>query len=142
MLNKFICIARLVEDPELKHTRSEVPVTTVRIAIKRDYTAKAEAKDITDFFDAVAWRSTAEFICNNFHKGKLICLVGRLQNRAFEDKDGNKRTVTELQVDDAHFAGDKSPTESGGQSQPSPFDSSDAHYPFGGQMPAPSPFDN
>ena len=59
MLNSIIITGRLVADPELRHTQSNVAVTSFRIANDRDY-GKGDEKE-TDFFDVVAWRATAEF---------------------------------------------------------------------------------
>lgn len=61
MLNRITMTGRLVADPELRRTQSGVSVTSFRIANDRDY-GKGEEKE-TDFFDVVAWRSTAEFMC-------------------------------------------------------------------------------
>ena len=79
MLNRITMTGRLVADPELRRTQSGVSVTSFRIANDRDY-SKGEEKE-TDFFDVVAWRSTAEFICN--------------------------RVSTEILVDNAYFADSK-----------------------------------
>ena len=77
MLNRITMTGRLVADPELRRTQSGVSVTSFRIANDRDY-GKGEEKE-TDFFDVVAWRSTAEFICKYFTKGRMISVDGRLQ---------------------------------------------------------------
>ena len=61
MLNQAIMMGRLCADPELRKTQSEISVCSIRIAVDRDY-GKGEQKE-TDFFDVVAWRGTAEFIC-------------------------------------------------------------------------------
>ena len=76
MLNRITMTGRLVADPELRRTQSGVSVTSFRIANDRDY-GKGEEKE-TDFFDVVAWRSTAEFICKYFTKGRMISVDGRL----------------------------------------------------------------
>ena len=81
MLNRITMTGRLVADPELRRTQSGVSVTSFRIANDRDY-GKGEEKE-TDFFDVVAWRSTAEFICKYFTKGRMISVDGRLQTRGF-----------------------------------------------------------
>ena len=62
----------------------------------------------TDFFDCVAWRKTAEFVSRYFAKGRMIIVEGRMQNRSWTDKEGNKRRSTEIIVDAAHF-GDSKP---------------------------------
>lgn len=98
--NKVILGGRLVETPELKQTPSGLAVTTFRIAVGRKYTKGQE--QTADFFSVTAWRTTAEFICKYFSKGASICLVGSVQNRQYE-KDGEKRTFTEIIADEASF---------------------------------------
>lgn len=112
MLNRAIMMGRLCADPELKKTQSGVSVCSFRIAVDRDYGKKEEKE--TDFFDVVAWRATAEFICKFFSKGRMIVAEGRMQTRPWTDKDGNKRVTTELVVDNAYF-GDSKRDADGGQ---------------------------
>ena len=64
MLNRITIMGRLVRDPELKYTASNTPVTSFTLAVDRDFGEKK-----TDFIDCVAWKQTAEFVCNYFHKG-------------------------------------------------------------------------
>ena len=60
-----------------------------------------------DFLDCVAWRQTAEFICKYFKKGSSLCVVGNLQKREWQDKNGGKRYATEIIVDEALFVDSK-----------------------------------
>ena len=106
MLNKVILMGRLTHDPELRKTASDKSVTSFSLAVDRNY-AKDKEKRETDFLDCVAWRNTAEFICRNFAKGSLIAVVGRLEVRPWEDKQGQKRRSTEIIVDDVYFTGDR-----------------------------------
>lgn len=109
--NKIILGGRLTADPELKTTQSGVSVTSFSIAVSRPRTKDADKQ--TDFIDCVAWRQTAEFITRWFHKGSSILLEGSLQVRSFEDKNGQKRRVTEVNVDGAFFV-DSLNEEAGG----------------------------
>ena len=106
MLNVTIMTGRLVEDPELRRTNSDIPVSSFRIAVRRDYTKKGEDA-ATDFFDVVAWRSTAEFICKYFQKGSLIQVAGRIENRTWEDKHGQARVTAEIIADKVYFGDSK-----------------------------------
>ena len=101
MLNRVTLMGRLVADPELRSTASNLSVCSFRIAVDRDY-KKGDQKE-TDFIDIVAWRSTAEFVANYFKKGRVIAVDGRLQIRPWEDKDGNKRFATEVVADNVYF---------------------------------------
>ena len=75
MLNKVLLIGRLVADPELKYTPSNVAVVAFKIAVDRSYQKQGEEKK-TDFISCVAWRNTAEFVAKYFSKGQLINVVG------------------------------------------------------------------
>ena len=67
MLNKVILMGRLTADPELRYTKSEVPVTAFSLAVNRDFKGQNGEAPV-DFIDIVCWRHTAEFASNYFHK--------------------------------------------------------------------------
>jgi len=99
----IVCImGRLTADPELRTTSSGTSVTSFTVAVDREF-----KKDETDFLNVVAWRQTADFITRYFRKGKMIAIVGSIQTRQYEDKNGNKRTATEIIAEKASFCGDK-----------------------------------
>lgn len=108
--NKVILIGNLCADPELKTTQSGVSVTSFSIAVGRRKVKDQEPQ--TDFINIVAWRGTAEFICNYFQKGKAILIVGSLQTRTWEDQNGQKRYVTEVVAEEAQFVEKKSDSTS------------------------------
>jgi single-strand DNA-binding protein len=81
MLNRTIIMGRLVRDPELKTTQSGLSVTSFSVAVERDFKDKGSGEKITDDFDVVAWRQTAEFVCKYFSKGRMIVVDGKLQSR-------------------------------------------------------------
>lgn len=91
MLNAVCLMGRMVADPELRHTQSQIPVTSFRIAVDRTYQPKGAEQRQADFLDIVAWRNTAEFVCRYFRKGQLIAVQGSIQTRKYTDKDGNNR---------------------------------------------------
>ncbi len=111
-MNKVILIGNLTKDPELRTTQSGVSVCTFRIAVSRRF-ANAQGVRESDFFDVVAWRQSADFVSRYFSKGRRIAVVGSLQNRSYEAKDGTKRTVTEIVADEVEFA-DSRPSQDGG----------------------------
>lgn len=106
-MNKVILMGRLARDPELRSTPNGVSVCTFTLAVSRRF-KNANGEYDADFINCVAWRQTAEFISKNFTKGRMLGVVGTLQTRSYE-KDGQKRYVTEVSVDEAYFAGDKGP---------------------------------
>lgn len=105
MLNHITVMGRICNDIELRRTGAGVAVASFTVACDRDFGQNGQKE--TDFFDIVAWRGTGEFIERNFFKGKMIVVSGRLQNRKWEDKNGNKRTTAEIIVDNAYFADTK-----------------------------------
>jgi single stranded DNA-binding protein (ssb) len=120
MLNTLAITGRLVADPELRTTTQGTSVTSLRIAVQRDYATNGERE--TDFFEVVVWRGTAEFICKNFRKGNLVTFVGRIQNREWTDKNDQKRVTTEIHAEQAYF----------GESKPKDGASSNQQYDSGG----------
>lgn len=106
MLNVVVLTGRLVADPELRHTSSDIAVTSFTIAVNRRFARPGEERQ-TDFIDIVAWRNTAEFICKYFSKGQLIAIEGSIQTGSYQDKDGNKRKTFEIVARDAQFAESK-----------------------------------
>lgn len=112
MANIVIVSGRMVVDPELRQINEEKAVCNFRIAVPRRF--KPQEGPDSDFFNAVAWNRAAEFICKYFSKGKRIELIGSLQTRNWEDRDGNRRTTTEIAVSSVDFVGDKEKTDSSG----------------------------
>ena len=114
MLNKVILMGRLTRDPELRATAADVSVAAFTLAVDRGYSRRDNSPQQTaDFINIVAWRSTAEFVCRWFTKGQLVAVSGRLQVRNYEDREGNKRTVTEVVADEVFFAEKKKNIETG-----------------------------
>lgn len=106
MLNIAALMGRLVADPELKHTSSNIAVCSFRIAVDRNI-ADSSGERKADFIDIVAWRNAAEFVCKYFTKGQMIAVNGRIQTRNYEDKNGNKRTAVEVVAENVNFCGSK-----------------------------------
>lgn len=106
MINRVVLMGRLCADPEQKYTNSGVAVTSFRIAVDRSYVKQGEQRQ-TDFFDVVAWRQTAEFVCRNFAKGSLIAIDGQLQSRTYQTREGQNRTVIEVMADNVSFTGER-----------------------------------
>lgn len=120
MINNVILMGRMTADAELKSTQGGKYVTSFSIAVERDFTQNGERQ--TDFLNLVAWGKTAEFITNYFGKGDMIAVVGSLQTRNYEDKNGNKRTATEVRVDKASFCGGKTEKKEEPKNDADPFE--------------------
>lgn len=118
MLNCAIIMGRLTSDPELRKTPSSVDVTRFTVAVDRGYVKQGEERK-ADFINIVAWRQTAEFICNYFKKGSMIAVQGSIQTGSYE-KDGVKRSTFEIVADNVSFCGGKSDGQSSNSSQIEP----------------------
>ena len=116
MLNVAVLTGRLVADPELRHTTSDVAVTSFTIAVDWSY-QKGGADRQADFIDIVAWSGTADFVCKYFRKGQLISVQGSIQTRSYQDKDGNKRKAFEIVADNVHFAESKKDAGTGSRAE-------------------------
>lgn len=101
MLNKAILMGRLVRDPELRRTQSNTAVASFTLAIDRQRDKDGNRQ--TDFIDCVAWGKKAEFLTRYFTKGMAVIIVGQIQSRNWEDKNGNKRTTIEVSCEDVSF---------------------------------------
>ena len=112
MLNKAILMGRLTRDPELRYTQNNTPVATFTLAIDRSYSRGQERQ--TDFIDIVAWRRTAEFVSQWFTKGMMAVVVGSIQSRRWQDKNGNNRTSIEVVADEVQFGESKRSREANG----------------------------
>ena len=106
-MNKVILVGNLTRDPELTETPSGVAVCRFAIAVSRDY-ANADGTRETDFFNITVWRGRAENCGKYLKKGNKVAIVGSLQNRSYEDKDGVKRNVTDIIANEVEFLTPKS----------------------------------
>ena len=128
MLNKAILMGRLTRDPEMRYTpNGNVPVVSFSIAVERNYSGSNRER-ITDFIDIVAWRRTAEFVSQWFTKGMMIVVVGSIQTRRWQDKNGNNRTSVEVIADEVQFGESKKSREQDGTGAAKPQHASAAIY--------------
>ena len=119
MLNQIVIMGRLTRDPELRRTGSGIAVASFSLAVDRDFGSREGGEKETDFIDIVAWRNTAEFVSKYFAKGRMAVVTGRLQIRAWNDKDGNKRRSAEVVADNVYFGDSKKDATDGNFAPPS-----------------------
>ena len=93
-MNIVTMSGRLTKDPELRRTGEGIACCSFSLAVRRP-----KSKDTTDFHDCVAWRQSAEYLCQYGHKGDIVCVSGPLTKREWTDKDGNKRYAVEVLCD-------------------------------------------
>ena len=109
-MNKAILVGRLTRDPELRTTANGTSVCTFSIAVNRRF-KNAEGGYDADFINCVAWRQQAEFMAKYFAKGRMVGVVGSIQTRNYDNKEGQKVCVTEVAVDEVHFVESKSSSD-------------------------------
>lgn len=98
MLNRAILTGRLTRDPELRYTTSGTAVVQATIAVDRQFKNQQGERE-ADFINLVIWRKAAENFANFTHKGSLVGIDGRIQTRTYENKQGQRVYVTEINVD-------------------------------------------
>lgn len=103
MMNIAILQGRLAQDPQVRRTDSGKTCTSFTLAVERDQKDRQ-----ADFLDCVAWQQTGDFVGKYFLKGDPILIQGSVQNRSWEDKQGAKRTKTEVIAARVWFCGGKS----------------------------------
>lgn len=107
MLNHITLMGRLTRDPELRRTSSGIACCNFSLACERDIASTQTGQRETDFIDCVAWRNAAEFVSKYFSKGSMAAVSGRLQVRAWPDKNGNSRRTAEILCDNIYFGSTK-----------------------------------
>ncbi|MEA2498076.1 MAG: single-strand DNA-binding protein [Actinomycetota bacterium] len=100
--NCVTLVGNITDDPELRFTPSGAAVANFTVAVNRRYkNPDGQWEDKLDgFFRCNCWRDMAENISESLKKGMRVMVVGRLQQRSWEDGEGNKRSVVEIQVDE------------------------------------------
>src|SRR5262245_47108846 len=113
-VNKVILLGHLGKDAETKFTPSGVSKSTFSIATSRRWKDQqsGEWKEETDWHNVVLWRS--ENLSNYLLKGKQVYVEGRLSSRSYEDKEGQKKYITEVVAEELILLGGRGETPSGG----------------------------
>ena len=101
--NQITLVGNLADDPELRYTPQGVAVANIRVAVnrrKRNPQTNEWEDALDGFFTCNVWREMAENVAESLHKGTRVVVVGRLRTRQFEDREGQSRSVTEVEVDE------------------------------------------
>jgi single-strand DNA-binding protein len=115
-VNKVILVGNLGRDPEVRFTQGGSPVANFTLATNEVWNDKAGARqERTEWHRVVAWGKTAEIARDHLSKGKQVYIEGSLQTRQWEDRDGNKRSTTEIKANRLVLLGR---AEGGGASEP------------------------
>lgn len=109
-MNKITLIGNLTHDPDVRSTPNGVTVCTFTIAVNRRF-ASANGERATDFFRVNAWRQLGETCARYLSKGRKVAVIGELQARTYEAKDGTTRMSLDVQADEVEFLSPKSQDE-------------------------------
>lgn len=103
-MNKFQFMGRLTRDPETRVTpNTNTQVTTFSLAVNRRF-ADQNGERKADFFNITAFGKLAEFCSKYYTKGQQVLVEGRIQNRSWDDPNGQKRYATDFILENAYFA--------------------------------------
>ncbi|UXV31251.1 single-stranded DNA-binding protein [Mammaliicoccus sciuri] len=102
MINSVTLVGRLTKNPEIRTTPSGVEVGNFTLAVNRTFTNQQGERD-ADFINCIVFRKQALNVNRYLSKGKLAGIVGRLQTRSYENKEGQKVFVTEVVCDNVQF---------------------------------------
>ena len=105
-VNKVILVGNLGRDPELRYTQSGQAVVNFTLATSESWTDKSgEKAERTEWHRIVVWGRTGEMCAQYLSKGRSVYIEGRIQTREWEDKEGNKRSTTEINAQTVQFLG-------------------------------------
>ncbi|MBQ9267792.1 MAG: single-stranded DNA-binding protein [Clostridia bacterium] len=123
-MNKVILMGRLTKDPDVRYTTTNnTLVASFTLAVNRRFSRQGEERQ-ADFINIVAWDKTGEFCSKYFKKGMQVGIIGRIQTRTYDDKDGKRVYVTEVIAEETYFADSKREGEATGN----PFGGVDAPF--------------
>ena len=106
-MNKVILMGRLTKDPEVRYTQTNnTLVAGFTLAVNRRFVKQNEERQ-ADFINVVAWSKIGEFCSKYFKKGQQVGIIGRIQNRSWDDDQGQKHYITEIIAEEAYFADSK-----------------------------------
>lgn len=116
-MNKITLIGNLTHDPEVRSTPNGVTVCTFTIAVNRRF-AQQGGEKTTDYFRINAWRQLGENCARYLAKGRKVAVIGELQARTYEGKDGATRMSLDVSADEVEFLTPRSQDEGSGYSAP------------------------
>jgi single-strand DNA-binding protein len=106
-VNKAILIGRVGKDPEIKTVGSDALANFSLATSERFKNKSGEQVENTEWHNIIAWRKLAELAEKYVHKGDQIYVEGKITNRSYEDKDGNKKYTSEIVINEMRFLGSK-----------------------------------
>lgn len=107
-INKVILVGHLGKDPDIRHMEGGVSKASFPLATSEIYTKDGQRVEQTEWHNIVVWRGLADVAEKYLHKGKLVYIEGKLRTRSWDDKEGNKRYITEVVADNFTMLGRRS----------------------------------
>jgi single-strand DNA-binding protein len=105
-VNKVILVGNLGADPDMRFTPSGQGVCELRIATSESWNDKnGQRQERVEWHRVVVWGKRAEVCAKYLSKGRQVYVEGRIQTRNYDDKEGNKRYITEVIANDVQFLG-------------------------------------
>ena len=105
-VNKVILVGNLGADPDMRYTPSGQGVCELRVATSDSWTDKnGQKQERTEWHSVIVWGKRAEVCAKYLSKGRQVFVEGRIQTRSWDDKDGNKKYMTEIIANDVQFLG-------------------------------------
>lgn len=98
--NSITLVGNLTRDPELRYTQGGRALASFGLAVNRRYQVQGEWQEDTSFFNVVAWGDLGENVAASLNKGNRAIVFGRLEQREYENREGEKRTVFEVIADE------------------------------------------
>jgi single-strand DNA-binding protein len=117
-INRVVLCGNLGRDAEVKFTQSGIDRTTFSLATTHGWKVGDEWKNEVSWHNIIAWRIKDHKDSALLKKGNMFYVEGRVQNRSYDDKDGNKRFVSEVIAETIMFAG--KPSGSGPRDEDAP----------------------
>lgn len=117
-MNKVVLIGNLTKDPDLTTTSNGISVCKLNMAVQRKFQNKDGEYDV-DFFNVIVWRGQAENCTKWLNKGSKVSVIGSIQNRSYENKDGVKQYITEIVAEEVEFLTNKKMGEKNSKAEPS-----------------------
>lgn len=111
-MNKVFLIGNLTRDPELSETANGTPVCRFSIAVNRNFSSSDGTRE-TDFFNITSWKNQAETVAKYTKKGNKVAVVGSIQIRSYDDKDGIKRQAVDIIANEVEFLTPKGGSDDG-----------------------------
>ncbi|HEY0055440.1 MAG TPA: single-stranded DNA-binding protein [Pedobacter sp.] len=110
-VNKVILIGHLGKDPEVRHLEGGTTLVNFPLATSETYNKDGKKVEQTEWHNIVMWRGLADVAAKFLQKGKQVYIEGKLRSRNYEDKEGNKRYVTEIVAENFTMLGRKTENE-------------------------------